>query len=392
MKKERKLRILWNSNAQWSVSGYGSQMAYLLPKIKDDGWIQAMIAFYGLEGGIIELNGIKTYSRIGDVWGADAIIHHGNDFKADVTITQQDIWVLDPNVIRQFRNWIPWLPVDHDPIPQPIVDRLKTAYRILAYSKFAHKQLADKGIHSTYMPLMVDTNIFKPLKDRLEIKKALGVPENYFLFGMVAANKDNPPRKSFQQAMDAFKLFHDKHPESAMYFHVNTQQPGGFPIDDYARFIGLSQFTYKPPVYDMLFKIGKPEMAKVYNTFDVLLAPSTNEGFGVPIIEAQACGVPVVTNNFTSMPELIIPGETGELCKVAYKHFSPLLSYTGIPDHYSIYEAMEKLFAADREKMKLKARLNVAQYDVDFVIKNHWLPFLELVQSEIYPNLTTNLT
>ena len=385
MKKDRRLRILWNSNAQWSTSGYGSQMTYLLPAIKKDGWQQAMIAFYGLEGGVINLDGIKTYPRIGDVWGADAMIHHAKDFNADVTISQQDIWVLDPNAIKQFKNWIPWLPVDHDPISQALVDRLKMAYRIIAYSKFAQAQLASKGLHSTYIPLMVDTNTFKPMpKERLQIKKDLGIPVDHFLFGMVAANKDNPPRKSFQEAMDAFKLFHEKHPQSAMYFHVATQQPGGFPIDDYAKHIGIHTAVYKPPLYDMLFKVDKKAMAKIYNTFDVLLAPSTNEGFGVPIIEAQSSGVPVVTNNFTAMPELIIPGKTGELCKVAYKRFYGLNSYIGIPDYMSIYEAMEKIYGANREKMGLKARLHIAQYDTQRVIQKHWLPFLEMVQSEIY--------
>lgn len=385
---ERKLKIIWSSNAAWSTSGYGSQMAYLLPELKKEGWNQAMIAFFGLEGGVINLDGIKVYPKMGDIWGADAVIHHGNDFNADITVTNQDIWVLDPNLVKMFRKWIPYVPVDHDPVPPVIVDRLKLAYRVISYSKFGQKQLASKGIHSTYIPLMVDADIYKKY-DKKAMRKDLGLPEDIFLFGMVSANKDNPPRKSFQEVMDAFKMFHDKHPNSAIYFHTNPEQPGGFNIMEYAKFLGIQNFIYTPPIYQMAYTIDKEQMAKVYSCFDVLLAPSTNEGFGVPIIEAQSCEVPVITNNFTSMPEIIIEGKTGELVEQIPgpngKRFTPLYSYVGIPSVQSIYEKMEKLFTADREAMGRAGREYVKEnYDTKKVIKEYWTPFFEMVEKEIY--------
>jgi glycosyltransferase involved in cell wall biosynthesis len=88
----------------------------------------------------------------------------------------------------------------------------------------------------------------------------------------------------------------------------------------------------------------------------MLIEPSISEGFGVPIIEAQACGVPVVVNNWTSMPELIIPGVTGELCEVAHKRFSPQGSYMGVPSTQSLFEAMMRIKRGDRGKQKDKAR------------------------------------
>lgn len=385
--KRRDLRILWNSNAEWSTSGYAQQMAYILPALRDDGWIQAMIAFFGLEGGIIDHNGIKTYPKIGDIWGADACIHHGNDFEADVTITNQDIWVLDPNMIRQFRHWIPYVPVDHDPVPPVILDRLKMAYRIVAYSKFAKKQLASKGLHSTYIPCMVDTEIYKKY-DKKEMRKSIGIPEDTFLFGMVSANKDNPPRKSFQEVLDAFKIFHEKHPNSAIYFHTNPESAGGFNITEYGKFLGLQNAIFTPPLYQLAYKIDREQMAKIYSCFDVLLAPSTNEGFGVPIIEAQSCEVPVITNNFTAMTEIVISGETGELVDLVEgpngKRFTPLYSYIGIPSVKSIVEKMEKLFLTDREAMGKKGREFVKEnFDTKKVMNEYWIPFLEQVQEEL---------
>ncbi|MFN6571199.1 glycosyltransferase family 1 protein [Dendronalium sp. ChiSLP03b] len=53
--------------------------------------------------------------------------------------------------------------------------------------------------------------------------------------------------------------------------------------------------------------LGKPDKEKlvqIYNAADVLIAPSLYEGFGMTILEAMACGTPVITSNVTSLPEV----------------------------------------------------------------------------------------
>ncbi len=57
----------------------------------------------------------------------------------------------------------------------------------------------------------------------------------------------------------------------------------------------------------MITFIGKPDKAAlldIYNAADVLLAPSLYEGFGLTILEAMACGTPVITSNVSSLPEV----------------------------------------------------------------------------------------
>ena len=46
------------------------------------------------------------------------------------------------------------------------------------------------------------------------------------------------------------------------------------------------------------------ETASFYRAADVLVYPSFNETFGLPILEAMACACPVVTSNVTAMPEI----------------------------------------------------------------------------------------
>jgi len=50
--------------------------------------------------------------------------------------------------------------------------------------------------------------------------------------------------------------------------------------------------------------ISDEELAAMYNLADCYLYPSIYEGFGLPILEAQACGCPVITSNVTSCPEV----------------------------------------------------------------------------------------
>jgi len=388
MKKEskpsKKLRIMVSSNAPWSTSGYGQQASQFLPLMVKEGYETACVCFYGLEGGNINWNGIKCYPKMGTQWGEDALVNHQINFKADIGITLQDIWTLDLNWLKKVNRWIPIVPIDAEPTPPAIRERLKLAYRIITYSKFGYEQLKSEGFHSTYIPHTVDTQIFKP-SDKSEARKAINIPDDVFLFGMVAANKDNPPRKSFQNVLDAFKKFHDVHPKSGIYMHTMLDNPSGFPIREYAKYLGIAQCIYEIPLYELSFSLGQNDMPNIYNIMDCLLSPSLNEGFGVPIIEAMSCGIPVIANDFTAMRDLIEEGVTGYKTEVLEKRFSPLLSYQGVPDTNSLYEKMELVFKADRVKMGKKARGHIEkEYDLTVVWRDRWIPFIQKLENEIY--------
>ena len=57
--------------------------------------------------------------------------------------------------------------------------------------------------------------------------------------------------------------------------------------------------------------IREEDMPKLYNSADVYLHTSEYEGFGLPVLEAMACGVPVVVSNRASLPEIV--GNAGVL-------------------------------------------------------------------------------
>jgi glycosyltransferase involved in cell wall biosynthesis len=341
--------------------------------------------YYGLEGMPIEIDGLKIYPRMGDTWGIDAMIHHSADFNADAVFTMMDIWVLDPVLLSKVKNFIPYVPIDHDPPPHHVLDRLRYAFKIITFSKFGQRVLEKEGFTSTCIPESTNVNVFKPM-DKKEARAFIKVPDDIFLFGMVGANKDNPPRKSFQEAIDAFKIFHDKHPKSGLFIHTLLQQAGGFPILDYIKYLGLENCFYALPDYQVLYKSDHPVIAQEMNAFDVLLQPSQSEGFGLPIIEAQACGVPVITTDFTAQAELVIPEKTGLLTKIYQKRWTPLESYVATADIQDLYQQMEKIFEMLSKPNTIAKDCRdhiVENYNMDTNFEKYWIPIIEQLQLDI---------
>ncbi len=88
----------------------------------------------------------------------------------------------------------------------------------------------------------------------------------------------------------------------------------------YLLFIGNSSVSYKR--YDIAQEVAKrtglelvaarnvtsEELNKLYNEALCLLYPSDYEGFGLPILEAQKAGCPVIAQNYSSVPEVIGKG------------------------------------------------------------------------------------
>jgi glycosyltransferase involved in cell wall biosynthesis len=396
--KKRDLRILWNSNAPFAGSGYSIATRDILYRLAKDGWPVAISAFYGLDGGTADiaypdnlnpdLKGVKIkhYPRMGEPYGSDSMYWHGINWKANAIFCMQDIWTLNPNFLSKFNVWIPYFPVDKKPIPLNVLDKLRYAYKIICFSKFGYDLVRDAGFYSTLIYEGTDTKIFKP-EDKVEARKALGIPQDIFLFSMVAANKENPPRKGFQEAIDAFKLFSDKHKEAAMFFQIQQRAPTGFPIKEYANYLGISNRMYFLDDYRSQYAPDSSLINKVYNSTDVLLHPSQTEGFGLTLIEAQACGVPVVIQNSHSMPELIQEGKTGFGADTLYERFTPDMSFVNTADYKSVYKCMEKAYVMAKtnpEKVRKDCRKWIVDnFDIDTIVKEKWIPFLTDLQEEL---------
>ena len=95
------MKFTWHSNAPWAATGYGNQTRIFVPRLKDLGHEVAVISFYGLEGGIINWNGIPIYPKGANVYGQDVLGAHSGHFGTNVTISLLDAWVFQPDMWPQ---------------------------------------------------------------------------------------------------------------------------------------------------------------------------------------------------------------------------------------------------------------------------------------------------
>jgi glycosyltransferase involved in cell wall biosynthesis len=373
-----KPKLLWHSNAPWSPTGYGQQTAAFLPYLKDR-YDVANSAFFGLEGNILPWHGIPVLPGISQTHGNEAIREHATKFfgglRDGLVFTLMDVWVLNPQVWREL-NVMCWTPVDHEPCPPPVAEFFPASGAIpVAMSRFGERMLKQAGLDPLYVPHGIDTEVYKPV-DKAEAREASGMPKDAFVVGMVAANKGNPSRKCFHEAFQAFKLLHDQHDDARLYVHAElTGLFDGVNLPYLLDAVGIPRSAVMfADQYRMVHYPFNPEtLAAMYSSLDVLLAPSAGEGFGIPVVEAQACGTPVIVSDFSAQPELVGAGWTVSGRKV----YTPIKSWQFLPDVDDIVDALRKAYNQDEELCAKRAREFAVQYDVRQVLKDHMLPTLE---------------
>lgn len=69
-----------------------------------------------------------------------------------------------------------------------------------------------------------------------------------------------------------------------------------------------------PPNAHCLGRLDAASLRRAYQQADALLFPSRSEGFALTVVEAMACGLPVIAAHSSSLPEAIDTGKTGLLC------------------------------------------------------------------------------
>jgi len=103
------------------------------------------------------------------------------------------------------------------------------------------------------------------------------------------------------------------------------------------------------------------------------------EGFGVPILEAQACGVPGIVTDFSAMPEVCGAGWHVE----HRPYWTPQNSWMAQAEVGSIVDALEECISlkpAERDALAAKARAHALTFDVERVWSEYWLPALRVIE------------
>jgi glycosyltransferase involved in cell wall biosynthesis len=392
------MRFLIYGNSPRAGTGYGVQIAHLARGLKRDGHNVAVACTYGHQTGVGEWDsghGPVTLYPSGwlensvDVLALHALHWFGGDPKAGWIITLTDQWILNPVNLDDFQV-VAWTPVDHWPLPPEVLKffHKNRQARPVAMSKYGQQQMIEAGLAADYVPLAVNTTMFQHRdtvntgSEETPIRELLAIPDTAkFVVAMVAMNKDPDDRKGFEAAFRAFGRFWREHQDAYLYVHADRYGIAGSQLN----LIELAKHCAIPPhaigfsnTWAMQIGFSIEMMAAIYSAADVLLCPSKGEGFGVPMIEAQACGTPVIATDFTAQSELVGAGwkVSGQLLFDAKQYASYLAA-----NHGDVTDALMAAYKAQGDKkLTQDAIAFAADYDARLVYDTYWRPVIKSLE------------
>ncbi len=211
---------------------------------------------------------------------------------------------------------------------------LSKADRIITISEFTKRDI--KEFYSvninkvTVVPNGYNEFLYKPIDDPAAINKVLakyGIEPPYiFYIGRIESKKNIPA------LIEAFAIMKENNP--GMKEKLVLAGDAGY---------GYDETKYMIREFDLVRDVVMPgwveedDVPYLYSAASVFVLPSLYEGFGIPLLQAMACGVPIAASEVTSIPEVL--GNAGLL-------FNPNYAL-------SIAEALTKI-VSDK---KLQARL-----------------------------------
>lgn len=386
----RPLRIGWFSNSPHAPSGYGQQTRLIASRLRDYGHEMALFVSHGIQFGAMLIGDIPCYpsshNPSGD-WSQHLVGPYSRHFNADITVCFVDAWVLKPELYGEGVRPVMMFPIDTEGIPPGTLDKIQKAWARITYSRFGYEQVKAASLESYYIPHGVDLQAYQPM-DREEARKQVFLPDDgRFIVCVVAANNDPlPTRKGWEQIFDGWRRFkasgHPKAKDALLYLHTTIN--GRTNLEHLALSYGFNDGKSIAFCDQLQQYLGFDTefMRATYAASDVLLCASTGEGFGLPLLEAQASGTPVIAPDWTATSELIFSGMR-MVKKPENRFMNNLFAFQYLADPDVINEALCAFCDAEAEwpEYRIAAREGAMHYDINKIVLTHWLPVLDELKS-----------
>lgn len=213
-------------------------------------------------------------------------------WKSKLVVTIYDLWPLlypeqvDFNFRKAFEGF---------------VQKALRAERIIVMSESTKRALMQKysvkpekidviygGVAKSYGPVNREESLKR-------VRKKYCLPEKFILsVGLLV------PRKNFEKMVEAFALLKNRRKT----FKHKLIIAGGKAWSHASICKKIEDLGLQDEVH-LIGYVAESDMSALYSAADIFVFPSLYEGFGLPPLEAMACGVPVVASNTSSIPEVV---------------------------------------------------------------------------------------
>lgn len=409
-----KRRLLVCGEASWLSTGFATYNREILKRLYATGKYEiAEMGGYGKTGepkaqalpwkfyGVLPINEnehriyqSKPTNQFGE-YKFDAVVA---EFQPDIIFDPRDPWMFQHIVQSRFRPYYKtiFMPtVDSSPQKQEWVDKIfRKADTLLAYSRYGKKVLENEGLKVLDVASPgVDLEIFKPM-EKSKVRSDWGINKNLLVIGTVMRNQK---RKCFPDLFEAYaKLRQDygniKEVQKSVLLCHTSWPDVGWNLPELLRRTGIQRhviFTYKCESCKKTFfswflpsdqkgmgrcvfcgnitahmpnthtGVSNEELAEIFNLMDVYIQPAICEGWGLPIVEAKACGVPGLYSNYSAMEDHVENGG-GQEIKLRTKYTeAETMAIRSLPNVEDMTEKLKALLTNHKKRLKLgkKARL-----------------------------------
>jgi len=339
--------------------------------------------------------------------GTDTIVPYIERLNPDYLITLADVGKQLGYVSSVFEakkkgwkgKWIAYVPLDTPDWSLYWDEMFDAADIIIAMSKFGEGQMKKFAVNKKIIPILVgvDTKVYYPMSERNDLRKKYNIDDR-FVVGFVGRNQI---RKMQPYWMRGFANFAKGKSDVSLLLHTDTDPPAG---EGRGWAINALIWKFEKEINEDLTdskrimltrtkmdikerqKISKEGMNEIYNLMDIFLYPTGGEGFGMPAIESQSAGVPLLMSDNTTGPELTKAGELINMLKDTHGRTVSVIGTNGvtnaIPDDKHVTELLEKYYADWKgekkllKKMSEDARKFALTFDWDNISKQ-WLDVFE---------------
>lgn len=303
----QKRKIVWINDVPWASSGMGIQSRMVVGHLAKLGHEIHYLAWYAgkplqTTEYTIDTVTIKVHFLGEQSFGNTALVTNIiSKIKPDIVVSFGDMHMIAHLVEAEAewkQKWIHWWTVDDKQPSSIILELANKIPRLMALTNFGAKTI--KTLLGRDAPVIGHAYQVERGKRNEQVAKSLiGVDGSVVLYGCIARNFW---RKNLHTLLHAFGTISQACNRARLLIHTDDMNPGfeGCNIPQLVESLGL---TGKVLISNA--NLNQEAMQTLIDAMDYHVLPSYGEGFGVPVIETMARGIPNIVPDHTTLPELV---------------------------------------------------------------------------------------